>query len=102
MEKTEAKTEQGKLSYSELENVCRQLSAQAQSLNEQNKQLKNMVSQANLTNLYKRLDYLFKVTQEDNSYLSDGFKEQCGREIETLMTPPEEEQETVDTMEGEE
>ena len=88
MEKVESKPENGKLSYSELENVCRQLSAQAQSLNEQNRQLKSMINQANLTNLYKKLDYLFKVTQEDNAYLSTGFKEQCGKEIETLMTPP--------------
>lgn len=99
MEKTEAKQ---KLSYEELENVARQLSAQAQQLDEQNKQLRSMLSQANLTNLYKRLDYLFKVTQEENKYLSEAFREQCGKEIESLMTPPsEEESDNTGTEEGE-
>lgn len=79
-----------KLSYEELENVCHQLSAQAQSLNTHNQQLRGALNEANLGNLYKRLDYLFKVINEDNKYLSDDFKIQCAKELETLMTPPAE------------
>lgn len=79
-----------KLSYEELENVCHQLSAQAQQLNTQNEKLKEYINDLNLENLYKRLDYLFKVVNEDNIYLSPGFKKQCATEIEGLMTPPEE------------
>ena len=82
-----------KLSYEELENVCRQLSTQSQQLQTYNPQLKNMLNDANLTNLYRRLDYLFKVIDEDNKYLSAEFKEQCGTEIEAIMTPPEQTEE---------
>ena len=77
-----------KLSYEEIENVCHQLSAQAQQLNAQNQQLRAMVNEANLTNLYKRLDYLFEVINRDNPYLSADFKKKCALEIETLMATP--------------
>lgn len=87
--KLEPKNETKKLSYEELENVCHQLSAQSQQLNVQNQQLKAMVNEANLTNLYKRLDYLFEVINRDNKYLSDTFKNKCAEEIEMLMATPE-------------
>ena len=83
-----------KLSYKELENVCHQLSAQAQQLNVQNQQLRKMIEEANLTNLYKRLDYLFAVIDKDNAYLSHNFKVQCAVEIENLMATPEQEENT--------
>ena len=87
--KLEPKNETKKLSYEELENVCHQLSAQSQQLNVQNQQLKAMVNEANLTNLYKRLDYLFEVINRDNKYLSGTFKNKCAEEIEMLMATPE-------------
>lgn len=87
--KLEPKNEVKKLNYEELENVCKQLSAQAQQLNAQNQQLRAMVSEANLGNLYKRLDYLFEVINKDNPYLSTDFKKKCAAEIETLMATPE-------------
>lgn len=90
--KKEQQEEAKRLSYSELENVCHQLSAQAQQLNTQNQQLRAMVNEANLNNLYKRLDYLFKVIDEDNRYLSTKFKAKCGAEIEMLMKTPEPEE----------
>ena len=83
-----------KLSYEELENVCHQLSAQAQQLNVQNQQLRKMIEEANLANLYKRLDYLFAVIDKDNAYLSHDFKVQCAVEIENLMATPEQEENT--------
>lgn len=83
-----------KLSYEELENVCHQLSAQAQQLNTQNQQLRMALNEANLANLYKRLDYLFEVINKDNLYLSVDFKRQCADEIETLMATPEQSENT--------
>lgn len=80
-----------KLSYEQLENACQQLSVQNQQLIQQRNQLVAALRQANLTNLYKRLDYLFNVIEKDNKYLSTEFKEQCGSEIETLMATPENE-----------
>ena len=86
-----------KLSYEELENVCHQLSAQAQQLNTQNQQLRAALNEANLTNLYKRLDYLFEVINRDNVYLSISFKKKCASEIEELMATPEQTEDTPDT-----
>lgn len=91
-----------KLSYEELENVCHQLSAQAQQLNTQNQQLRAALNEANLTNLYKRLDYLFEVINKDNPYLSVGFKKQCASEIETLMATPEQPEDTTEDTNREE
>lgn len=92
--KKEQQEEAKKLSYSELENVCHQLSAQAQQLNAQNQKLREALNEANLTNLYKRLDYLFEVINRDNTYLSVDFKKQCANEIEILMATPEQPEDT--------
>ena len=86
-----------KLSYPELENVCHQLSAQAQQLNAQNQQLRVALNDADRTNLYKRLDYLFEVINKDNPSLSVDFKKQCANEIETLMATPEQPEDTPET-----
>ena len=86
-----------KLSYEGLENVCHQLSAQAQQLNTQNQQLRTALNEANLTNLYKRLDYLFEVINRDNVYLPISFKTKCANEIEELMATPEQTEDTPDT-----
>ena len=83
-----------KLSYEGLENVCHQLSAQAQQLNAQNQQLRAALNEANLTNLYKRLDYLFEVINRDNVYLTISFKKKCASEIEELMATPEQAENT--------
>lgn len=101
MENQNQTTERKKLSYEELEKVCGQLSAQAQQLKNQNQQLINAVRSANLENLYKRLDYLFKVIEENatNKYLSEEFKEQCGSEIELLMARPDSAEDKEDNKE---
>lgn len=78
-----------KLSYEELENVCHQLSAQSQQLSNQNNRLREALSESNLANLYKRLDYLYLVIDKDNNYLSTDFKKKCAKEFETLMATPE-------------
>lgn len=85
-----------KLSYEQLENACQQLSVQNQELVKQRNQLVNALNQANLGNLYKKLDYLFKVIEDNKDciYLSEEFKINCGKEIETLMAAPEDSQET--------
>jgi hypothetical protein len=48
--------EKKKLPYEELENVCHQLSDQAQTLYRK-------LQEANLSNMFKRLDYLFAVIE---------------------------------------
>ena len=80
-----------KLSYEQLENVAHQLS-------EQTKQLYMKLQAANMSNMFKRLDYLFKVVENGHMFKQD-FLEKCITEIEEIMTVPEEtdkEEETPD------
>lgn len=75
-----------KLSYVELENVANQLSLQAQRLAEQNKQLQQKLQEVGLDNFFNRLEWLYKVIDGDNMYLSDDFKHKCAEEFEKMMT----------------
>ena len=74
-----------KLSYEQLENVAHQLS-------EQTKQLYMKLQAANMSNMFKRLDYLFKV-EENGHMFKQYFLEKCIAEIEEIMTVPEETEE---------
>ena len=81
----ENKKEQKKLSYEELQNVASQLS-------QQNQQLNIMLQQANMTNMFKRMDYLFKVLEMKDCFDPE-FVIACSDEIKELMTPPVETEE---------
>ena len=74
-----------KMSYEQLENVAHQLSEQA-------KQLYMKLQAANMSNMFKRLDYLFKVVESGHMFKQD-FLEKCITEIEEIMTVPEETEE---------
>ena len=80
-----------KLSYEQLENIAHQLSEQA-------KQLYMKLQAANMGNMFKRLDYLFKVVENGHMFKQD-FLEKCIAEIEELMTVPEEETPDIKTEE---
>ena len=71
-----------KMSYEQLEQVAHQLSEQA-------RQLYSQLQKSNMTNMFKRLDYLFKVVENGHMFKQD-FLEKCIAEIEELMTVPEE------------
>jgi ribosome assembly protein YihI (activator of Der GTPase) len=79
-----------KMSYDQLESVAHQLS-------EQNRQMFAKLQELNMANMFKRLDYLFKVIENGHMFKQD-FLEKCIAEIESLMTVPEQEEEpeTVD------
>lgn len=74
-----------KLSYEQLEEVAKQLS-------EQSRQLYMELQNANMTNTFKRLDYLFKVLENDISFGED-FVSKCADEVKQIMYPPEESEE---------
>ena len=74
-----------KMSYEQLESVAHQLS-------EQNRQLFAKLQELNIANMFKRLDYLFKVIENGHMFKQD-FLEKCIAEIENLMTVPEQEEE---------
>ena len=80
-----------KMSYEQLENVAHQLSEQA-------KQLYMKLQEANMNNIFKRLDYLFKVVENGHMFKQD-FLDKCIIEIEELMTVPEEESLDINTEE---
>jgi hypothetical protein len=73
------------MSYEELENVARQLS-------EQTRQLYTKLQEMNMVNMFKRLDYLFKVAEFSHMFNSE-FVTTCTQEIQDLLTVPEEKQE---------
>ena len=86
MQPTTKETERPeKMSYEQLENVAHQLS-------EQNRQLFVKLQELNMANMFKRLDYLFKVVENGHIFKQDFF-EKCIAEIEELMTVPEETEE---------
>lgn len=83
MEEQKENKKKAQLSYEELNNVARQLS-------EQNRQLQQMLQ--NTQNIFRRLDYLFRVVEIKN-FIPDDFKEACAKEIIELMTIPDDESE---------
>ena len=73
-----------KLSYEQIENIAHQLS-------EQNRQLLAKLQELNMANMFKRLDYLFKVIENGHMF-KQYFLEKCIAEVEGLMTVPEQEE----------
>lgn len=69
---------QQKMSYEELEQVAAQLSQQSQ-------QLYARLQQADMTNMFKRLDYLFKVVENCQQFPTE-FVTECVTEIMNIMT----------------
>ena len=82
---TEANVEK-KLSYEQLEDLANNLHNRCNALYEQ-------LQGANMVNLFKRLDYLFKVVEFKDAF-SNEFTTKCVTEIETIMNPPKEEANT--------
>nr|UWG27149.1 MAG: hypothetical protein [Bacteriophage sp.] len=78
-----------KMSYDQLESVAHQLS-------EQNRQMFAKIQELNMANVFKRLDYLFKVVENGHMFKQDFF-EKCIAEIESIMTVPEQEEEPETT-----
>ena len=74
-----------KMSYEQLENIAHQLS-------EQSRTLAQKLQEVNMVNIFKRLDYLFKVLEfADKGYFTDDFISECTDEIRMMITIPEEE-----------
>lgn len=57
----------------------------------QNKQLIMQLQNEGLQNMFKRLDYLFRIVENSNKSFSDSFIEYCTNEIENMMTIQKEE-----------
>lgn len=83
MEKGNTEKE-SKLSYEDLENLARQLS-------EQNRQLYAKLQELSVQDMFKRLDYLFRVV-ENHKLFKEDFIEDCLSEIEIAMKIPTEDE----------
>lgn len=81
-----------KMSYEQLENIAHQLSEQA-------KTLYARLQETNMANMFKRLDYLFKIVENAHAF-NEAFVNKCVAEIEGLMTIPENEEETDGRVEN--
>lgn len=73
-------TEEKKYTESEFNAACSQLY----------QKLMKEIQMRDMTNMFKRLDYLFEVLK-NRSCFSEGFVESCIEEIETALTPVEQE-----------
>lgn len=81
MEENNEKVQTEKPSYEQLER-------EVTGLKGMNNQLIMQLQQMNMGNLFKRLDYLFKVVEFREAFNPD-FVSRCAEEIEGHMTPPE-------------
>jgi chromosome condensin MukBEF complex kleisin-like MukF subunit len=72
-----------KMSYEQLENIAHQLS-------EQTRQLHQRLQEANLANMFQRLNYLFKVIENKDTFPEE-FVHNCVTEVVDIMTIPDEE-----------
>lgn len=76
-----------KFTYEQLEQIATNLSSQVQ-------QLSIKLQESNMFNMFKRLDYCFKVLEvaqnQKIDLLKEEFVKKCANEIQELMTVPEE------------
>ena len=82
-EKTAKMTKKEKMSYEELENIAHQLS-------EQSRVLMQKLQEANMGNMFKRLDYLFKIFEFEHMF-DRNFIDKCVKEVQDMISIPEEE-----------
>lgn len=90
--KQEAKQE--KMSYEQLEMIAHQM-------HEQLVKAMNKINELNMANIFKRLDYLFKVLENQHMFKQE-FVTKCVEEIQDILTvvPEEETEEVADDKEG--
>lgn len=73
---------QQKLSYEELNNICMEL-------HQQNQYLQKELQRANMSNMFKRLDYLFQVLKCESVIKDADFINECVSEIKEAMRVPD-------------
>lgn len=91
--KGKAEEKQQRLSYEQLNDVCSQLY-------QQNQQLSRQLQQLNMSNMFKRLDYLFQVLNYSSIIKDPDFINNCISEIKEAMTIKNEAEEVKTEKEG--
>lgn len=80
------KEKEQKLSYDQLNDVCNQLY-------QQNQNLARQLQQVNMSNMFKRLDYLFMVLRYESVIKDADFISSCVAEIKDALTISQQEEE---------
>lgn len=88
MNPTTGNNGQEKLSYDDLNAFCQELTQQNQQLVNYVKQLQKQVREINMSNAFRRLDYLFSVVHYANQFNPE-FVGNCVEEIQKSLTIPE-------------
>lgn len=100
MEENKKREVPEKMSYEQLENIAHQMSEQSRNLYSQNQQLAQKLKETELSNFFKKLEWLWLVINSDTTYLSEQFKIKCGQEFMESLTPPEESKESEESEES--
>lgn len=79
---TQADQPKQKLTYEQLNDVCNQLF-------QQNQELRKSLQEMNAVNIFKRLDYLFKVVELASTFKDSDFINSCIDEIKEALTIPD-------------
>lgn len=78
---SKANAHKQKLTYEQLNDVCNQLF-------QQNQELRKSLQEMNAVNIFKRLDYLFKVVELASTFKDSDFINSCMDEIKEALTIP--------------
>lgn len=89
MEENKKQQKSKKLSYEELENAAKQISAQLDSMARENAQLRELIKKEQFGNMLAELEFRFKVLNYSNLF-SEEFVRNCVAIIEDVLTPPKE------------
>lgn len=89
MEENKKQQKSKKLSYEELENAAKQISAQLDSMARENAQLRELIKKEQFGNMLAELEFRFKVLNYSNLF-SEEFVRNCVAIIEGVLTPPKE------------
>lgn len=81
------------LNEEELKNALHQVSEQSRQLYLQNQQLAKSLEEANLSNFFKRLEWLWRIITTPGLPFDNEFIKKCAAEFESLMAEPTEQKE---------
>ena len=73
-----------KVSYEQLANIANQLYVQ-------NQEMGKKLNEIDMENFIKRLDWLWQIINSTTPYITEQFKQECGKEFMDMMVKPEEE-----------
>ena len=72
-----------KASYEQLANIANQLYVQ-------NQEMGKKLNEIDMENFFKRLGWLWQIINSTTPYITERFKQECGKEFMDMMVKPEE------------